>query len=614
MVPAPFFSFLHPRSLRQRIALFILVPTFCILTAIGAAGFFVVRDLLLEQWGEAAIAKLQRAAHEIDMGLGRPKQLLSLLQETAGYGVADRIQPFVIEQLRQMEGVVDVKIDWPDSLSNLAEMPTGEGRMSGQGHHGMRQTAVNPPLFDFSSQNKLVSLAMEFIDSTGEKVGGVEVLLSFDALVATTTQAPIWNIYKAYIVDMQGNILSRTILQSTGAVRQDATTFGSEGELETKTLAALQQHNAGTVFGPGMPPKEISGFYRLEEAPWTLILIAPAGEVLQPILRFRSIYLAGSIISIFLILWFIRVMTAKTTRAIKELSLAAGNLAQGNFGTPLKVTTQDEVGDLTRTFNTMTSQLEHGAHLQKSMEIAREVQQNFLPQKSLVRPGLEVSGLSLYCDETGGDFFDIIEYPGNVGQVDVAVGDVVGHGIGAALLMATIRALVRSRVDQPGTLAEKIADVNRLLCADTVQSANFASLLYLGIDAIGRELQWVRAGHDPPFLYYPRLHQHGELRGEGLVLGFDPAYPYSVNALAVGSEELIILIGSDGAWEIENTQGEQFGKQRIKDLLAEYWQLTPAHLLQALTQEIEQFRGSHPQEDDITLVAVKIAPLPHACS
>jgi phosphoserine phosphatase RsbU/P len=92
------------------------------------------------------------------------------------------------------------------------------------------------------------------------------------------------------------------------------------------------------------------------------------------------------------------------------------------------------------------------------------------------------------------------------------------------------------------------------------------------------------------------------------VLGFDPAYPYTANTLSAGPEELIILIGSDGAWEVENTQGEQFGKQRIKDLLEVHHALPPAQLLQAIIEEIEQFRGSHPQDDDITLVAVKMKP------
>ncbi len=601
-----FSDLFRPRSLQQRTAFFILVPTFFLLAAIGVAGFFAVRNLLLEQWGEASVAKLQRAAHHIDMGLNRPKQLLQLLQNTAAYDSGRKIHNFVIAELRQMDGVVNVKVDWLGMHTAAARKRMASISRHNAAQQGIKPHAITPPVYDFILKNKMISLVAEFNDSEGNMIGRVEVLLSFDALNAHTIQTSWWNIYRAYIVDMQGNILSSTILKKDEAERQNTAVFGSSGELETKTLAALQQQKAGTVFGPGLPPKEISGFYRLEEVPLTLIVIAPGVDVLQPMLRFRNAYLASYLVIILSILWFIRSVTAKTTLAIKEVSRAAGSLAHGNFGDPLRVTTRDEVGELIANFNLMTSQLERGAHLQKSMEIAREVQQNFLPQKSIKRLEMEVSGLSVYCDETGGDFFDVIEFPADSSQVGVAVGDVVGHGIGAALLMATIRALLRCRLDQPGILAEKIADVNRLLCSDTVQSGNFASLFYLVIDSAKRELQWVRAGHDPAILYYPRRNHYGELKGQGLVLGFDADYPYCANIQPVGPEELIILIGSDGAWEVENVRGEQFGKQRIKDLIAAHHQLPPTQLLEVIIKEIEQFRQQHPQDDDITLVAIKM--------
>jgi sigma-B regulation protein RsbU (phosphoserine phosphatase) len=608
MGSSTFSDFFRPRSLQQRTALFILVPTFFLLTAIGVAGFFAVRNILIEQWGEASIAKLQRAAHHIDMGLNRPKELLQLLQDTAAYDSGKKIHNFVIAELRQMDGVVNVKVDWPDTQTAAERKRMAMVSRHNTARQGTKSPVINPPVYDFTSKNKMISLVAEFNDSEGSEIGRVEVLLSFDTLNTQTIQMSWLNIHKTYIVDMQGNILTSTLLKKEEAEKPNTTVFGRSGELETKTLAALQQQKAGTVFGPGLPPKEISGFYRLEAAPWTLIVIAPGVNVLQPMLRFRNFYLASFLVSILFILWFIRSVTAKTTLAIKEVSRAAGRLAQGKFGAPLTVTTRDEVGELIRNFNLMTSQLEHGAHLQKSIEIAREVQQNFLPQKSIKRPEMEVSGLSVYCDETGGDFFDVIELPADSEHVGVAVGDVVGHGIGAALLMATIRALLRSRLDQPGTLAEKIADVNRLLCSDTVPSGNFASLFYLVINSAKRELKWVRAGHDPAILYYPRRNHYGELKGEGLVLGFDANYPYCANSLQVEQDELIILIGSDGAWEVENVHGEQFGKQRIKDLIALHHPLPPAQLLQVIIEAIEQFRKPHPQDDDITLVAINMAP------
>ena len=110
----------------------------------------------------------------------------------------------------------------------------------------------------------------------------------------------------------------------------------------------------------------------------------------------------------------------------------------------------------------MTGQLKHRLAMKEAINVAREVQQNLLPHNSFSAEGLVASGVILYCDETGGDYFDIIKFPDNDRKVSVVVGDVVGHGIGAALLMTTVRALLRCRVFLPGRLDEIMNDVNRL--------------------------------------------------------------------------------------------------------------------------------------------------------
>jgi len=299
-------------------------------------------------------------------------------------------------------------------------------------------------------------------------------------------------------------------------------------------------------------------------------------------------------------------MISKTTRAIKEVSQTASDLAQGHFGEPLKVRTRDEVGELIENFNTMTSQLQKGVQLQEAMDIASEVQMTLLPQKDLSGNGIEVSGVSLYCDETGGDYFDFIQSESHPGRQHVIVGDVGGHGLGAALLMATLRALVRANVDRPGAPEELIARVNQQLCLDTSEFGNFASLFYLRIDADERELQWVRAGHDPAILYYPESGKFIELKGEGLVLGLDDEYSYQSNSFALTGERLILLIGSDGVWESVNGNNEQFGKQRVRDIIEENAHLAPHDLLGCINEAIEQFRGNTALSDDITLVAISI--------
>ena len=96
------------------------------------------------------------------------------------------------------------------------------------------------------------------------------------------------------------------------------------------------------------------------------------------------------------------------------------------------------------------------------------------------------------------------------------------------------------------------------------------------------------------------------MKGEGTVLGIDAGYQYKANRFTFEKKNLVILIGSDGVWEVENERGEQFGKQRVKDIMAANHHLPPTTLLHCITEEIERFRGHAPQTDDITLVALRI--------
>ena len=598
------------KSLHQRTLVFILIPIFLFLTVAGFSGYRAVRGLLLEQWSKTALANLEKAAHEIDLNLIRPKQILSLLEDLSRNDSTANIHEFIIDQLRKLDGVISVKVAWPEGTAGgqrIRIMRHGTGIMSvGGGEVLKRMFDITPPVYNVEHSSKTVSMMSTFVDKEGRKVGAIEVIFDFEALISRTVRAAWWNVYKAYIVDQNGTVLLSTTNEYDEFSGQNRGSFGSNGLLEQQTLGALQKITSGTIFGPGRPPEEISGFYCLKEAPWTMVVIAPGEKVLQPIIHFRNVYFLTAIACITILLFFIRLMIDKTTRAIKEVSQTASNLAGGVFGKPLKVRTRDEVGELTKNFNTMTSQLQKGVQLQEAMNIAREVQMTLLPQRDMSGNGVEVSGLSIYCDETGGDYFDFFQSDLHPGRQHVVVGDVVGHGIGAALLMATLRALVRANVDKTGNPDAFITMVNQQLCRDTSESGNFASLFYLRIDVAKQELQWVRAGHDPAILYYPKSGEFVELKGEGLVLGLNPKYSYQSNTLTLTGERLVLLIVSDGVWESVNEKDEQFGKQRVKDIVEKNAYLAPHALLKNMSNSIEQFRGGAALHDDITMVAVTI--------
>jgi sigma-B regulation protein RsbU (phosphoserine phosphatase) len=598
----------QPRSLQQRTLFFILAPTLLLLVIFSVGGFLFVRNILLGQWGETAIVKLQRTAHLIDMELRRPKELLSLLQSADDADVNRQIFTLILRQVEELEGVVGVNVEWPKEdfpkaeMGGMAAMKSPKEMMH---RYRLERFEVGSPRYDNNLNNRTVSLISEFKNKGEKIVGRVEVLISFDKLIDQILNAPWWKSNKAYLIDGAGDVLISTALELGLEDYFPMRAFGTVNALEKETLAAMQDNNSGTVFGPGSPPEEISGFYHLKEAPWTMVIMAPGEKVLQPIIRFKLFYILTITICILLILFFIRQATNRVTTRIKEVSAAADDLAKGKFSSPLSITTRDEVSELAQSFNKMTGQLKQRLAMKEEINIAREIQQNLLPRDSFSAEGIVASGRSLYCNETGGDYFDIIKFPGNDRKVSLVVGDVVGHGIGAALLMTTVRALLRCRVFLPGRLDEVINDVNRLLWRDTSISGNFVTLFYLEVDRMQNSIRWVRGGHDPAMVYSPASREFAELRGNGVALGVDADWRFEYNEMPVADEEQLILIGSDGAWEVENGTGEHFGKERVRQILAASSDLQPDEILQAIIERINAFRGEIPQNDDITLVVVK---------
>jgi sigma-B regulation protein RsbU (phosphoserine phosphatase) len=296
-----------------------------------------------------------------------------------------------------------------------------------------------------------------------------------------------------------------------------------------------------------------------------------------------------------------------TVSSIRDISRAADRVARGDYGDPLPVKTRDEVGELTRSFNTMVLQLEERIRLKEALDVAMEVQQNLLPTEMPRAKGLDIAGKSIYCDETGGDLYDFLEVCcRDSDQIGIAVGDVSGHGISAALLMATVRAFLRCRVTQRGGIAEIISDVNRLAAYDTRETSQFMTLFYIEINPGEQRLSWVRAGHEPAVFYDPATDKFEELHGKGVALGIDGNIGYHENVKTGLSGGQIILIGTDGLWESRNKSGEMFGKERLKVLIREHARSSSEEILTFIIDSLKAFQGSVKQEDDVTLVVAKL--------
>ena len=242
-----------------------------------------------------------------------------------------------------------------------------------------------------------------------------------------------------------------------------------------------------------------------------------------------------------------------------------------------------------------------------SLSLAMEVQQNLLPKKNPSIAGLDIAGKSIYCDETGGDYYDFLEV-GNPeeGKIGVVVGDVSDHGIPSALLMASARALIRQRCSAFGQIDSVISDVNRQLAADVEDSGRFMTLFYAEIERPNKVIRWVNAGHEPAMIYDPATDTFEDMNGSNnMALGVfeDTAYKEAQREIAPGQ---IIIIATDGIWEARNLKGEMFSKDRVQRIIRQNASASANEIQKLIFESLGHFQKEARLEDDLTLVVIKI--------
>ncbi|MBF0305076.1 MAG: SpoIIE family protein phosphatase [Alphaproteobacteria bacterium] len=294
------------------------------------------------------------------------------------------------------------------------------------------------------------------------------------------------------------------------------------------------------------------------------------------------------------------------TRPVSQLAEAAKRLAQGDFAARAHIRSGDELEMLGRLFNAMVPRLEESIRMREGLALAQEVQQNLLPQAPPKVPGFDLAGISLYCDETGGDYYDFFG-PAQLGEgrVAVAVGDVAGHGIAAALTMTTVRALLHAHRPEPGKLGEMMGALNRQLSADA-HAGRYVTLFFGMADARARTVHWASAGHAPTLIYDPVADAFREVGSEDIPLAVDPDWTYSEFSHSGWPPGSVLVVGTDGVWETRNPAGEMFGLQAVRDLVRAHASRPAEAIARAITDALAEFRGARPRQDDVTLVVAKV--------
>ena len=297
----------------------------------------------------------------------------------------------------------------------------------------------------------------------------------------------------------------------------------------------------------------------------------------------------------------------------RNLTLPFGEIIQtlrgvrnGEFDKKVQVTSNDEIGYTGDVINEMTDGLLERERMRQSLSLAKEVQQHLMPGADPQIYGLDIAGTSIYCEETGGDYYDYLTR--NTDQqvkIGVVVGDVSDHGVPSALLMTTARAFLRQRFSISGNIDQIVSDVNQQISRDVKESGRFMTLFLCEIDPVNAMIQWVNAGHEPAMILDRENGLFDDLTGGGLPLGVSENAPYQNFQRKLESGQ-IILIGTDGIWESQNPSGDMYGKERFKDVVQKHAAEPANQILKAVMDEIDNFSQAQEKADDVTLVVVKV--------
>ncbi|MDG2200833.1 MAG: SpoIIE family protein phosphatase [Phycisphaerales bacterium] len=339
---------------------------------------------------------------------------------------------------------------------------------------------------------------------------------------------------------------------------------------------------------------------------WTLATVIPEKDFVSNIDREFSRSSIASLIAVALAVLVGMLAARWLVDPLLKLVAAVRRIGQGDLETRVEFAHAPEYTKLAEEINEMTIGLQDRMRMRKSLSLAMEVQRNLLPAESPAFEGMDIVGHSTYCDETGGDYYDFLDViDAEEDTVVVAVGDVMGHGVAAAMLMATARGILRSRCAVPGSLADFLSHLNSMLVPDT-SGYRFMTMLLMTISGRTRELRWSSAGHGAPLVYDPASDSFLDLEGASIPLGLVDGTDYQEYRHPGLDPGSVVLAATDGIWETKRNDGELYGMDRLRAFIRSHASMSSSELSQAMRDELSLYRGEAIQDDDVTFVIVKM--------
>ena len=332
----------------------------------------------------------------------------------------------------------------------------------------------------------------------------------------------------------------------------------------------------------------------------------------------RNTYLIAFVLIViaFFVIWAAALVTGlaltrQITKAIDELYRATQYVQAGDLSHRVRIERRDQLGVLGESFNLMTGSIsglieeqKQRQRLENEISIAREVQDQLFPRTLPKVPGVEIEAICKAARAVSGDYYDFIQLSPT--HLAIAIADISGKGISAALLMASLQAALRSQVLVDGSehmsTAELVSRLNKHLVRNTGDD-RFATFFIAVYDSATRNLRYTNAGHLPSFLICKDSALH--LDKGGMVLGVLEDYSYEEGSVVVAPDSLLVGY-SDGLVEPENVYGEEFGIRRLQQAAVHVQGAEPQVVAQSLMTAAEEWAGTPEQADDMTVIVARL--------
>ena len=456
-------------------------------------------------------------------------------------------------------------------------------------------------------------------DAGGQLLGVLDADVGLQAVTEFLRSVKISDSGQAFLVGPDGNLIaaSADVAVTTGEGGRILAIAATDPTI--RAVVAGISKDAGSLTAIESERRfrlEIVGLgYRVKVDPWRdpwglnwrTVVVVPEADILAGVTALRRrAWLIGGLVALATLALGMAASQA-LVRPVLRLVEGVRAIGAGDLDRRVAVTGAREFAQLSAELNRMAADLKDRLKMRHSLALAMEIQQKLLPAAPPKIAGLDLAGHSTYCDKTGGDYYDFLELDETAeGDLVVVLGDVMGHGIAAALLMATARGILRSRATDPGSLGELLTHVNQQLEADT-GGERFMTMILLVVDLPRHSIRWASAGHDAPILYDPETDDFIELAEiNGLPLGIMPDAEYREAEYDGFGPDRILLVGTDGIWEARSPSGEEYGKDRLRAVIRAHRHETADGIAAAVTEALRHYRGDAHQDDDITFVLAKM--------